>query len=140
MPPHTPPLVTSPDTVCVYVCACLPVYTAQQGPTPNKPPGKLGDSYPSFQPTHATDALTHVQAAVRLSSTAMQAAAGNEQPDSDNVRLLRREHALILALADRFAAGAAGLKANKWWQHETAYAQRLKELAEQEQVGGGAGG
>lgn len=99
-----------------------------QGPTPNKPPGKLGARYPTFQPTHATDALGHIQAAAALSSAALQAG-------RHDVHLLLREQAVIHAMQQRYAAGAAALKANKWWQHEAAYAQRLKELAEQEKVG-----
>lgn len=103
-----------------------------QGPTPNKPPGKLGDKFPSFQPTHATDALTHIQTAVQLNSAALQAGTHDQQ-------LLLREEGLIQALAERFGAGAAALKSNKWWQHETAYAQRLKQLAEREKVSGWVG-
>lgn len=59
-----------------------------QGPTPNKTPGKLGDKFPSFQPTHATDALTYSQSAVQLNSAALQAGTHGQ-------KLLLREEGLI---------------------------------------------
>jgi len=34
---------------------------------PNKVPGKLGDPYPAFLPTHATDAYNYIQQALSLS-------------------------------------------------------------------------
>lgn len=98
-----------------------------QGPNPNKLPGKLGERFPSFQPTHATDALQRVQTALKLNSAALQAGRHDQQ-------LLLREEALIRALSERYASGAAALKAKKWRQHETAYAERLAELAQREQV------
>lgn len=100
-----------------------------QGPNPNKLPGKLGERFPSFQPTHATDALQRVQTALKLNSAALQAGQHDQQ-------LLLREEALIRALSERYASGAAALKAKKWRQHETAYADRLAELAQREQVRG----
>jgi hypothetical protein len=33
---------------------------------PNKVPGKLGDPYPAFLPTHATDAFNYIQQALSL--------------------------------------------------------------------------
>jgi hypothetical protein len=50
------------------------------------------------------------------------------------VQVLVREEALIRAMAERYASGAAALKAKKWRLHETAYAERLQELAEREKV------
>lgn len=109
----------------LFVCSHS---VSAQGPTPNKTPGKLGEKFPSFQPTHATDALAHIQTAVQLNRAALQAGTHDQQ-------LLLREEGLIQALAERFADGAAALKANRWWQHEMAYAERLKQLAERQQVG-----
>jgi hypothetical protein len=53
---------------------------------------------------------------------------------SNPVQVLLREEALIRAMAERYASGAAALKAKKWRLHETAYAERLQELAEREKV------
>lgn len=50
------------------------------------------------------------------------------------VQVLLREEALIRAMAERYASGAAALKAKKWRLHETTYAERLQELAEREKV------
>ncbi|WIA40430.1 hypothetical protein OEZ86_013787 [Tetradesmus obliquus] len=97
-----------------------------QGPMPNKVPGKLGDPYPAFLPTHATDAHSHAQAALRHSHAALGAA-------HLNVGLVRREQALVQALAQRFAEGAAALKGGKWRTAEARYAQRMQQLAEEEQ-------
>jgi hypothetical protein len=58
---------------------CLVHVTRVQGPNPNKLPGKLGDKYPSFLPTHATDALQHIQTAVSLNSAALQAGIHDQQ-------------------------------------------------------------
>jgi hypothetical protein len=108
---------------CVHVC----VPTPYQGPTPNKPPGKLGDKYPSFQPTHATDALAHIQAAAGLNHAALQAGLHDQ-------KLLLKEEELIQALLQRYASGAAAIKANRWQGHETAYADSLRQLAERDKV------
>jgi hypothetical protein len=112
--------------VLAAACHVLPT-PPLQGPTPNKPPGKLGDKYPSFQPTHATDALAHAQAAAGLNHAALQAGAHDQQ-------LLLREEGLIQALLQRYASGAAAIKAKRWLAHETAYAESLRKLAEREKV------
>lgn len=84
---------------------------------PNKVPGKLGDPYPAFLPTHATDAHSHAQAALRHSHAALGAA-------HLNVVLVRSEQALVEALAQRFAEGAAALKGGKWRTAEARSAKR----------------
>jgi hypothetical protein len=78
---------------------------------PNKVPGKLGEQHPAYLPTHATDAHQHAQAALRASHAALGAA------HLDMV-LVRRDQALVEALAERFSEGAAALKGGKWRTHE----------------------
>lgn len=82
-----------------------------QGPMPNKVPGKLGDPYPAFLATHATDAYGHAQAALRHNHAAL----GASQLEMARVR---KDKLFIEALAGRFKKGAAALKADKWREHE----------------------
>jgi hypothetical protein len=78
---------------------------------PNKVPGKLGEQHPAYLPTHATDAHQHAQAALRASHAALGAS-------HLDVVLVKRDQALVEALAERFSEGAAGLKGGKWRTHE----------------------
>lgn len=95
---------------------------------PNKVPGKLGESYPSFLPTHATDAFQHIQQAVKYNQQAM-----GSQLD---MQLVRQDKQYIDALAERFSKGAAALKGGKWKEQEAKYAHRMKEVAETAKVSG----
>eukprot|EP00878_Enallax_costatus_P014401 GHUV01015061.1.p1 GENE.GHUV01015061.1~~GHUV01015061.1.p1 ORF type:complete len:401 (+),score=88.02 GHUV01015061.1:159-1361(+) len=95
------------------------------GPMPNKTPGKQGDSWPSFQPKHAADALLHIQRAVQYN----QQATGSQL----DIQLVKRDRQYIEALAERYSKGAAGVKGGKWKEQEAKYAQRMRQVAESEQ-------
>lgn len=94
---------------------------------PNKVSGRHGESYPSFQPQHAADALQHIQTAVQDNQQAM-----GSQLD---MQLVKRDRQYIDALAQRYSKGAAGVKGGKWKEQEAQYAQRMRDIAEADQVG-----
>ncbi|KAF6261103.1 hypothetical protein COO60DRAFT_1699955 [Scenedesmus sp. NREL 46B-D3] len=70
--------------------------------------------------------LAYAQAALRHSREALGAA-------HLDAGLVRRDRLLAEALAERFSEGAAALKAGGWRTHEARYAQRMQQLAEDEQ-------
>eukprot|EP00879_Flechtneria_rotunda_P024619 GHRR01026117.1.p1 GENE.GHRR01026117.1~~GHRR01026117.1.p1 ORF type:complete len:671 (+),score=198.53 GHRR01026117.1:633-2645(+) len=97
-----------------------------QGPNPNKVAEQHGVVYPAFLPTHAEEAHSCVQQALKYNEQAL-----GSQLDMQSIKWDKQ---YIEALAARFDKKAAhAVKSGKWLKHEAKYAERMEELAEKEQ-------